>query len=239
MNALFHGRFRDIFTRELTLMHAARVAPGKVLDALGYRIHQAPSRIIKLVDKEVAAAAEFINPSYVVAVKTVEHYSAGVIWLEGGLRLASPTISYVLSDCKFALLLLTTIGRKIEDEAVRRIRENEILRGYILDTIGSQAIESLADSIQDEIERIVHQHGCEATLRYSPGYCDWDIMDQKQLFRVLDAGSIGVTLTDSCLMVPRKSISGITGIFDRTMGKRAPCVWCKQKVSCSHKRTRL
>ena len=86
------------------------------------------------------------------------------------------------------------------------------------------------------MERIAYQSGYQGTLRYSPGYCDWDTEQQKEVFQAIDAGSIGVVLTESCFMIPQKSISGVIGIGERGREKTSPCIVCSKKASCPYRR---
>ncbi len=85
--------------------------------------------------------------------------------------------------------------------------ENEMLRALILDSLGSEAAEEMA--IQSD--RILTEKAREMNLwpskRFSPGYGKWDIQEQRYVFSVLPAESIGVRLTESCMMIPRKSVS--------------------------------
>jgi cobalamin-dependent methionine synthase I len=71
------------------------------------------------------------------------------------------------------------------------------------------------------------------TLRFSPGYCDWPIMDQKKIFEMLNTLQDQVQLTETCLMKPRKSISGIFGVLPSN-GKDSnppynPCLYCGKR----------
>ncbi|MEE9529870.1 MAG: vitamin B12 dependent-methionine synthase activation domain-containing protein [Syntrophobacteria bacterium] len=60
--------------------------------------------------------------------------------------------------------------------------------------------------------------------------------EQKKLFSVFDAEEIGVELLDSCLMEPRKSISGVFGIAPPGSPPHSPCLHCREK-NCTARRT--
>ena len=70
---------------------------------------------------------------------------------------------------------------------------------------------------------------------YSPGYCGWNVDAQKNLFEYLHPEKIGITLNDSCLMTPLKSVSGVLIHGDRMIHEFANrfsfCTNCKTQ-SC-------
>ncbi len=80
--------------------------------------------------------------------------------------------------------------------------------------------------------------GACVTLRYSPGYCDWDVAQQRKLFKIFELDDIGVRLTEECLMIPQKSVSGIIGVGwgDRRLIAMSPCRHCEKKGDCKHRR---
>jgi cobalamin-dependent methionine synthase I len=74
-------------------------------------------------------------------------------------------------------------------------------------------------------------------MRFSPGYCDWPVEEQRILDGILDFSKIGVRLTDSYMMAPKKSVSGVVGIGPKNIfsGSRSQCEICGDK-ECGYKR---
>ena len=106
--------------------------------------------------------------------------------------------------------------------------------GVVLDSCGIQAVEQIADMAEQEIEACVSSEGYHLTWRFSPGYGDLPLDTQKELVQVLDMHrKIGVSLTDSCLMVPSKSVTAILGISDTKRDKREnKCDFCNNRQKC-------
>ena len=105
-------------------------------------------------------------------------------------------------------------------------------------TVRPEAVGKMAYHFEDKVREIANSNGTDVTLRYSPGYCDWDITQQRVLFQAMDSAPLGVSLTDECLMVPRKSVSGIIGMgrFEkRQLFKYLPCRFCT-KIDCPSRR---
>jgi hypothetical protein len=118
------------------------------------------------------------------------------------------------------------------------MRKKRLTKAYIYDAIGSVAAEETAEMFQNMFDSRVKEKGKTTTLRFSPGYCDWPLEEQRKLFRVIDSSAIGVELRPSCLMRPRKSISGIFGVgsvVDIKKKKSNPCISCSHKT-CSVRR---
>ena len=113
----------------------------------------------------------------------------------------------IFKDAEKVAICICTIGPELEQEVKELMEKNEMLRALILDALGSEAAEEVA--IQSD--RILAEKAREMNLwpskRFSPGYGKWDIKEQRFIFRMLPAADIGVRLTESCMMVPRKSVS--------------------------------
>ncbi|OLS29092.1 MAG: hypothetical protein HeimC2_02870 [Candidatus Heimdallarchaeota archaeon LC_2] len=104
-------------------------------------------------------------------------------------------------------LSVCTIGEELPNKVVSLFKEGKLVEGTILDAIGSIAADALADKINAKINEFASKNSLQTTLRYSPGYCSWALNGQSVIFDLLSVDSIKVTLTESCLMVPVKSVS--------------------------------
>ncbi|MBA7713657.1 hypothetical protein ES703_122663 [subsurface metagenome] len=113
----------------------------------------------------------------------------------------------VFKDAEKVAICICTIGPELEQEVKELMEKNEMTRALILDALGSEAAEEVA--IQSD--RILAEKAREMNLwpskRFSPGYAKWEIKEQRFIFRILPAADIEVRLTESCMMVPRKSVS--------------------------------
>ena len=124
---------------------------------------------------------------------------------------------------------LCTAGAEIGIRSGRSMAEGDPLKGYIYDMIGSIIVDAAADRMQAELENTIVSSGNKITNRYSPGYCGWDVSEQHKLFRLLPGNYCGIRLTDSALMDPVKSISGIIGIGKNVRYNQYTCSLCDMK----------
>jgi hypothetical protein len=129
-----------------------------------------------------------------------------------------------------AALFICTAGENLGLRSRRAMKEGDLLEGYIYDVIGSEAVEAAADLMQADMETEFRM-----TNRFSPGYCGWNVVEQHKLFSLLPDNYCGIRLTDSSLMDPVKSVSGIIGIGENV--KRLPytCNLCDMK-DCLYRR---
>lgn len=113
----------------------------------------------------------------------------------------------VFKDAEKVALCICTIGPDLEVEINRLMGENEMVRALILDSLGSEAAEETAIQSDRILVGIARKMNLWPSKRFSPGYGKWDIREQKYIFQVLPGKDIGVSLTESCMMIPRKSVS--------------------------------
>ena len=117
-----------------------------------------------------------------------------------------------LEGCDRAVLFASTIGSGI-DRLIRRYEKADPKMGLLLQGLGAERVESLCDAFNDEVKEICEETGQTTRMRYSPGYGDLPIEVQKVFLPLLDAERrLGITLSESCLMAPSKSVTAIIGI---------------------------
>ncbi|MBA7600763.1 MAG: hypothetical protein GH143_04235 [Calditrichaeota bacterium] len=109
----------------------------------------------------------------------------------------------------FALTVGGEVSRRIED----LFAENDFALGYMLDTVASLAADKAVEVCEASFMHDLVQRGLarpdHRALSYCPGYCGWHLTGQKKLFQYLQPEKIGITLNDSCLMTPLKSVTGV------------------------------
>jgi cobalamin-dependent methionine synthase I len=133
-----------------------------------------------------------------------------------------------LRDHQLTGLALCTIGPELENKVRELMATGQEPEGYVLDAVGSVAAEATADVINAKICHWAAAHDLGATPRFSPGYGDWSLEEQRVIFRLLPAEKIGMRLNPSCMMIPRKSVS-FAVIFqkkDQAQKITSPCERC-------------
>lgn len=117
-----------------------------------------------------------------------------------------------LEGCRSAVLFAATIGSGI-DRLIRRFEKADPKMGLLLQGLGAERVESLCDAFNDDVKKVCEEMRRETRMRYSPGYGDLPIEVQKEFLPLLDAERrLGITLSESCLMAPSKSVTAIIGV---------------------------
>lgn len=177
-------------------------------------------------------------PRVIMAHKKILGFQPAAVEIQGGVSFTGKEFSAYLKGASHIYAFVATIGDGIEKAATAQMNGGDPLLGYLLDRIGSFAVESLAENAEKAIRRAIEPDGFGLSMRLSPGYCDWPLEEQAKLARIVDFSKAGISLNEHCVMTPKKSVSAIAGVGHkkRFSGKRSQCLVCSIK-SCDYRRT--
>ena len=162
----------------------------------------------------------------------------GYFTFEGFCFNAGKKIIKQLENAGGAVLFICTAGAGIGERSKELMAIGDFMDGYILDVIGSVAVEAAIDKIQDSLEKEMIGKGFNLTNRYSPGYCGWSLTEQRQLFDLFPNNYCEIQLSDSFLMNPVKSVSGIMGFGTNVENGIYECQLC-ELVTCFYRKMRI
>ena len=142
-----------------------------------------------------------------------------------------------LAGCNEAVLLAVTLGPGV-DAQIRRAGVGDVAAGAASDALASALTEQAADQAEATLREMAAAEGVYLTGRYSPGYGDWPIGVQPRIAALLDtARRIGLCVTDTCLMLPRKSVTAALGVSrEPVTGYRAGCAHCQLRDKCEYRK---
>ena len=142
----------------------------------------------------------------------------------------SPIIARQLRGATAFAFFVCTAGSEFEQYQQRLKQENDLLRTFLADALGSVIAERCADSMEESLQDSIEKLHWNRTNRFSPGYCGWPVSEQKKLFSLFPTEEpCGVRLLDSALMVPIKSVSGIIGVGPDVRRQDYTCGFCNMK----------
>lgn len=128
----------------------------------------------------------------------------------GGLSVLSKSLCGQLSKCKKVIVFAATVGAKI-DRLITKYEAKSARDALLIDAIGTERIEALCDAF---CKNLSEEYGT-LTPRFSPGYGDLPLDIQRSVFRFLEPErKIGLTLSESLIMCPSKSVTAFVGILD-------------------------
>jgi cobalamin-dependent methionine synthase-like protein len=188
------------------------VSRPMVLLRLGYRRPaQVPERTARLIDEVMDAGRQLLRPRAIYGSFDASTPEPGLSVIGGTLRASSRSLHERLQGCRRAVLFAGTIGAEVEAWCHVLMRDGQMTRGLLADAFASSAAIALGLEVEAIAARLLAEDDLTAMKRYAPGYGDWSLADQAPLCALLDAGRIGISLTEDFLMLPAKSITGVIG----------------------------
>jgi len=201
-----------------------RVSRSEALRYLGYGKAEPDESVLELMDsceKELLAVCQARACWARVPLAIPSTFSVDL----GFGPVESVSLAKHLAGCHSALLFAATIGVGA-DRLIARWSRLRPSRSAVIDALASSAIECWCDDVEREATQGEDKH-CE---RFSPGYGDFALLHQKDFANRLDMGRLlGVSLTESLLLTPTKSVTAVIGLgaSARTCGHK--CMFCDKK----------
>lgn len=222
------GRKRNM----ITLNNQIYIDKQKLLSRIGYGDDYEPSaRIASLVDDYIENYHDLLSPAYSYTIRNIESVDGNCVTIGDSIVLESEKLARLLERCEMVAVFALTIGNYLEDLVSYLAENGLVLQATVLDAVGSGTVEKLAIQVEGKIRINAGIEGLITSRRFSPGYCDWEVSQQELVFRALDGDTPSIRLTDSMLMIPRKSVSGIIGIGlpGNDIENYNPCSTCLKK----------
>ncbi|MDL2281878.1 hypothetical protein LJC44_02010 [Parabacteroides sp. OttesenSCG-928-G06] len=209
------------------------LTPSDILYEMGYRKVMPEEEILSSVYSIFNKVEIITKPSCTFRIFDGE-VKEGIVRLHNqGEMHTGETISGLLKGSTRFALFAATAGKEFQAFQEEIKQEGNMLHIFILDMIGSCIAEKAGDQMELLLEKEIA--GYRHTHRFSPGYCGWSLMEQKELFRLLGGAPCGIVLSDVCLMSPIKSISGIIGIGTVVNEKQYGCQFCELETCYKRK----
>jgi hypothetical protein len=223
-------------TRDITLS----LNTGEVLRRQGFRGHSKIRPEIKNLILELLAnveSAHLLEPVVAYEYHQVTGMSPKQISLKSDKAIQGTLLPTIFPEAKELAVLVCTIGPKLEKQVTDYSKSGETLRGMILDGIGSTAVDMLIPEACRLIASEALSHGQQASSPVSPGWPGLPLAEQWNLFELVNTQEIGVSLTSSGIMVPRKSVSMVIGIGPQmaTWTQAEVCARCSLRKTCPYR----
>ena len=189
------------------------IDPEEVLRFQGYQrgIDLPPAEVRELFDEAHGLARQLMEPRAVLRWSDVLEVAADCVVLADGPAFAIPGIRRAWGEVTEVAAAVVTIGGALEARVAALWEARELPLAAMLDSVGSGAVESLAEHVNDLLCQQGIARAVKVTNRISPGYGDWSLTEQPLLFGFAGGEAIGVTLNEACFMTPEKTITLLVG----------------------------
>lgn len=210
------------------------LSENEILYPMGYMENDSPEMVLDIIQSEFEflqtvtdiaggfrmVTPQFLKDDYRIVIENQTFRTDKIVW-------------QLLKKSEQLAIFICTAGSIISDRSKNLMAKGDLLEGYVVDTIGSVAVEKAMDIIHEKIKNI----SGKSTNRYSPGYCNWNVAEQQKLFSLMPSNYSGVSLSESSLMSPVKSVSGFIGIGNQVKFNDYTCNYCTQQ-NCIYSKTR-
>jgi len=203
-----------------------------------------PDRIEAIFTQAIDIFTRSARPTGTVSELTAEKFAS--IFEGEGENAEDALLARIYPRADNLALFALTIGSEVSADIEKLFADNDFAAGSMLDSVASLAADKASEVFEDRFLENLFSRGLitaeHIVLGYSPGYCGWHISGQKKLFEYLEPDRIGISLNDSYLMTPLKSVTGllVSGrkeihLFEPDFGY---CPSCKHR-SCQGRLARL
>ena len=194
------------------------ISLSELYEQMGYEQAVPDEATVKETDMIIAEAKGFLRPRFSFFVqRELPNFAIGKI------------IERQLKGAEAYAFFICTAGVEYEAFQERLKKEGDMVRVFIADALGSVIAEKAADQMELSLQENIDKLGWHHTNRFSPGYCGWHVSQQQLLFPLFKGETCGVKLTESSLMLPIKSVSGIIGLGPNVRHLDYTCGLCDFK----------
>lgn len=227
-----------MFEQELIYQNL-QIPSSEIYEAMGYKDSMPDEMVIEEVNALLNRIIPFLRPRFFFFITYgVLDIEQETLTVQDTVFAIGKTIARQLRGSESYAFFAATAGIEFEEFQHILQQENDMVKVYLADSLGSIIAEKAADYMEKELAEYIKEKGWKHTNRYSPGYCGWHVSEQQKLFSLFPVASpCGIQLTDSSLMIPIKSVSGVIGVGSSVRKLEYTCGLCTYE-NCFRKRKR-
>lgn len=197
--------------------HSIKIATPRdaIYKRLGYKkgMTQIDSILSDEIERYIGEALSLIDLRGSALILKIEDRSDTEIHLEGGVLLESVSLAWMLVGSAEVLIMAATAGESIMSAITADVLSANVTRGVVLDAAASEVVDAALDWIMAYYHQtLLRQRKTLIKRRFSAGYGDFALENQRLIYNLLMLERLGVSITESCILVPEKSVSALAGI---------------------------
>lgn len=201
----------------------------ELYDTLGYRDTIPDGYILSSISKLKEELLSICLPQFGYRLLSGNPLGTSILIIGNQLVTPNKIITQALSRSDYFYLLVASVGKEADEWISKKRNGSDIMEAWIADALGSVLAEAIVAAGISNLEQIARMEGMYITNSYSPGYCGWNVSEQQRLFAMLPKKFCGVTLIDSSLMLPIKSVSALVGVGQNVEKAPYKCDICTKK----------
>jgi hypothetical protein len=221
---------RDIIPGELN------INPMMIATLMGIKEEPIPDPYIGMIEEEIIRIGDYndIKGGYQIFEKVIINTDDNSFLVNGIEFHPGRQVMKYIRDSEYLVFFICTGGNSIGQRSKELMKSGFLLEGYVADLVGSVLAEEAMELVHRDMMQAMNKKGYKSTNRYSPGYCDWNVEEQHKLFSLFPDDFCGVRLSQSALMHPIKSVSGVIGLGKNVKYHKYVCDACSN-VECIYR----
>ena len=202
-----------MITQELTYPDL-NITPAEIYEQMGYGNAVPDADVQAETERMIQRVQKILRPRFCFFItKATLDTSNNTLTTGTATMQIGKIISRQLRGSSAFVFFVATAGMEFEELQEQLKAEGDMVSIFIADAMGSVIAEKTADCMERVLQDTLNPAGMKRTNRFSPGYCGWHVSQQHLLFSHFPTPQpCGITLSDSSLMTPIKSVSGVIGI---------------------------
>jgi hypothetical protein len=197
-------------------------------------VRERSPKIVEAAEWALAEGRGLINPRVLFESYEVEELRHEKLRLQNGSQLTGKLITQHLGPATSVVAVLCTIGDELENRA-NELSSEDLILGLALDGLGSAAVEILANASCSHFEDQASSLDQSTSIPVSPGMIGWSVeVGQQEIFNHFDSSEVEVSLTESMLMIPKKSLTFVLGMGTQILELGTSCDYCSLRETCRY-----
>ena len=207
-----------------------QLTANDVLKGQGIDPERASERLYASAESVLEEAHSLLKPAALYTVVRVTDFDHQKITFKEG-SFEGPLVAKALAGADDLNIAACTIGEDLENSVVEIMSENPV-KAVTLDGAGIAALRRVSQAVEDIISKEACELETNLGMRAQPGQEGWPIEQQREVFSILPGEKIGIRLTETCLMIPRKSVSFVIPRGKALSDSVSPCDFCSKRNRC-------
>lgn len=186
-----------------------------ILTRLGYKrgATEISSDLNSELDHIIKETEDLCPVSTAYRLVRIREHRSGIVELEDGTVLSGGALSKLLAESNEVVLMASTAGSAVMDRIRALFDGGRAGDAVVMDAAASEIADAGLDFLMDYIATFLRREGKTLTKhRFSPGYGDFTLDQQAHFARLLEIGKMGIAITETCMLIPEKSVLAVAGI---------------------------
>lgn len=208
-------------------------------ELMGYGSHIPSEEVLGIIDEITNQLRTICKPRYGYMLCKGKVISKEHIQIENTIFKPGAIITNAMKEAQQIAIFTATVGMQFDDWFHQLKEENNIVCDFVANTLGSVIAEAIVELLTKQLAKDAAECNLLTSNNYSPGYCDWELKEQKKLFSIFPSNITRISLTDSCLMLPIKSVSGIIAVGENVKKRPYKCDICRMNNCVRNKKKQV